>query len=44
MEEKVMKDCKSAGIVFTKRRGWQDNKLRESGSRTCKSREESACD
>ena len=34
----------SAGIVFTKRRGWQDNKLRESGSRTCKSREESACD
>ncbi len=32
MEEKVMKDCK------------EDNKLRESGSRTCKSREESACD
>ena len=37
MEEKVMKDCKVL-------RGWQDNKLRESGSRTCKSREESACD
>ena len=33
-----------ATLVFTKRRGWQDNKLRESGSRTCKSREESACD
>ena len=40
----VMKDCKVLALCSQKRRGWQDNKLRESGSRTCKSREESACD
>ena len=39
MEEKVMKDCKVLALCSQK-----DNKLRESGSRTCKSREESACD
>lgn len=44
MEEKVMKDCKVLALCSQKGRGWQDNKLRESGSRTCKSREESACD
>ena len=43
MEEKVMKDCKVLALC-SQRWSWQDNKLCESGSRTCKSREESACD
>ena len=43
MEEKVMNDCKVLALCSQKA-GLQDNKLRESGSRTCKSREESACD
>ena len=44
MEEKVMKDCKVLALCSQKGGVRQDNKLRESGSRTCKSREESACD
>ena len=44
MEEKVMKECKVLALCSQKRWSWQDNKLCESGSRTCKSREESPCD
>lgn len=43
MEEKVMKECKVLALCSQKVE-WQDNKLCESGSRTCKSREESPCD
>ncbi len=44
MEEKVMKDCKVLAFVFTKRRGWQDNKLRESAVGLAKAGKKVLCD